>query len=116
MLSEWEAHHRRWRKRNPLTWPGDDKGSGISDTGLTASAAKKEPHENLYVSERPNGIAAPNKSAILKVDSIQCSSKATHHPSQSISKKKLQSRGPAVGIALLSQGPGPQHISHTKVD
>lgn len=36
----------------------------MSGTGLTASAAKKAPHENLYVSDRPNGIAEPIKFSV----------------------------------------------------
>lgn len=61
MSSERDAHHRKCRNRKPFTRPGVDNGKGILGTGETASAAKKAPQENLYVSDRPNGIAEPNR-------------------------------------------------------
>jgi hypothetical protein len=81
--------------------------------GLTASAAKKAPHENLYVSDRPNGIAEPIGSQSVhqpKSSKASIYDGGTYHRSQNIARRRLQSPELAVGIFPPGFGRNPRHI------
>lgn len=90
MSDEFPAHQRMWRNKKPFTAPGLLSGSGISGTLANARPAKKALQAKRYISDRPNGITAPDESQ-SRYERIESSiARKTHPVDQSMSKTGLQ--------------------------